>query len=442
MAKVKMQLDTKSTNLIRGIRRWEVVAVVINSIIGAGIFGLPSKVAGLLGPYSLVAFVVCALFVTLLIICFAEVCSRFSETGGPYLYAREAFGSVAGFQVGWLLWLVRITAFAANCNLMIAYLSYFWPSAATSWRPILITAIVVALTTVNVTGIRDVALVSNIFTVGKLIPIFIFIAVGLCFLAPENFTTATQPDLKKFSQSVLILVYAFTGFEIALIPAGETREPQRSMPFAILTSIGIVSLVYILIQVVCIGTLPGLAGSGRPLADAADKFMGAPGAMLITAGVIISIIGNLTVVMLAGSRLPFAMASRNELPRFLATVHERYCTPHLAICLTSALMLVVTLSGSFIYAATISTLARLVAYGSTCLALFVLRRRNPDGALFRAPIIAPFAALGLIVWLLRNSSLLEAWHTIIAAVTGLIIYILYRVLTRQEMKTTINEEKI
>jgi len=442
MAKVKMQLDNKSTNLIRGIRRWEVVAVVINSIIGAGIFGLPSQVAGLLGPYSLVAFVVCALFVTLLIICFAEVCSRFSETGGPYLYAREAFGSVAGFQVGWLLWLVRITAFAANCNLMIAYLSYFWPPAATSWRPIFITAIVVALTTVNVTGIRDVAMVSNIFTVGKLIPIFIFIAVGLCFLAPENFSTSIQPDLPKFSKSVLILVYAFTGFEIALIPAGETREPQRSMPFAILTSIGIVSLVYILIQVVCIGTFPGLAGSGRPLADAADKFMGAPGAILITAGVIISIIGNLTVVMLAGSRLPFAMASRNELPRFLATVHERYCTPHLAICLTSALMLVVTLSGSFIYAATISTLARLVAYGTTCLALFALRRRDPDGALFRAPIIVPFAALGLIVWLLRNSSFLEAWHTIIAAATGLIIYILYRVLSRQAMKTTINEEKI
>jgi APA family basic amino acid/polyamine antiporter len=446
MAKIKMHHDNKSTSLIRGIRRWEAVAVVINSIIGAGIFGLPSQVTALLGPYSLFAFIVCAIFVTLVILCFAEVSSRFSETGGPYLYAREAFGSITGFEVGWLMWLARLTAFAANCNLLIAYLSYFWPAAVTTGpRAILITAIVVALTTVNVTGIRDVTMVSNIFTVGKMIPIIIFIAVGLWFLAPENFSPAKQPDFLSFSQAVLLLVYAFTGFEIALIPAGEAREPQRSLPFAILAGIGVVSLVYILIQVVCLGTLPELAGSERPLADAAGNFMGTAGAAVITAGVIISIIGNLTVVLLAGSRLLFAMASRNELPQFLATVHERFRTPHLAICLTAAVMFVITLSGSFIYAVTISTLARLVAYGATCLALFVLRRRNPQGSLFRAPLIAPFASLALIIWLLSNSTLLEAWHTIIAiiaAVTGLIIYALYRVLSRQPLKTRINEEKI
>ena len=443
MSKVKMQQEEKKTNLIRGIRRWEAVAVAINSIIGAGIFGLPSKVTALLGPYSVIAFVVCAFFTTLLILSFAEVCSRFNETGGPYLYAREAFGSVAGFQVGWLMWLARLTAFAANCNLMISYLSYFWPAALTLWpRAILITIVVVTLTMVNVTGIRDTAMVSNIFTVGKLIPIFIFIAVGLFFLAPENFSTASQPDFSKFPDSVLLLVYAFTGFEIALIPAGEAREPQRSMPFAIITSIGVVAAVYILIQIVCIGTFPELAASERPLADAAHKFMGAPGAAIITAGVIISIIGNLTVVLLAGSRLPFAMASRNELPRFLAAIHDRYRTPHLAIYLTGAVMFVLTISGTFIYAVTISTLARLVAYGATCLALFVLRRRDPQGALFRVPLIVPFAALALIVWLLRNSKPLEARHTIIAAVTGLLIYVVYRVLSRQSMKTTINEEKI
>jgi APA family basic amino acid/polyamine antiporter len=443
MAKVKTHHDNKSTNLIRGIRRWEAVAVAINSIIGAGIFGLPSKVTELLGPYSLIAFIVCALFVTLVILCFAEVSSRFSETGGPYLYAREAFGSITGFEVGWLMWLARITAFAANCNLLIAYLSYFWPASATSWpRAILITLIVVALTTVNVIGIRDVAMVSNIFTVGKLIPILVFIAVGLWFLAPENFSTTRPPEFPAFSQAVLLLVYAFTGFEIALIPAGEAREPQRTMPFAILMGIGVVSLVYISIQVVCIGTLPELAGSERPLADAATKFIGTAGATIITAGVVISILGNLTVVLLAGSRLLFAMASRNELPQFLATVHRRYCTPHLSVYLTGAVMLVITLRGSFIYAITISTLARLVAYAATCLSLFVLRRRDPQGALFRAPLIAPFASLALIIWLLSNSTSRESWHTIIAAVTGLLIYILYRVLSRQPMKTTINEEKI
>lgn len=165
--------QTTHPGLIRGIRRWDLVAVAINGIIGAGIFGLPSKVFALIGPYSLIAFIVCALVVTLIVLCFAEVSSRFSETGGPYLYAREAFGSVVGFEVGWLVWLARLTAFAANCNLLIQYLGYFWPGIIAGWpRATVIIAIVVALTVVNVIGVRDAALFSDVFSIGKLIPIY------------------------------------------------------------------------------------------------------------------------------------------------------------------------------------------------------------------------------------------------------------------------------
>src|SRR5881628_1020707 len=158
--------------LIRGIRRWDLVAMVINGIIGAGIFGLPSKIFSLVGPYSLVAFLVCAAIVTLIILCFAEVGSRFEKTGGPYLYASEALGPVVGFEVGWLVWLTRVAAFAANCNLLVSYFGYFWPAATSgSWRAAVIVGIVVSLTIVNVTGVRNAALFGNIFTIGKLIPI-------------------------------------------------------------------------------------------------------------------------------------------------------------------------------------------------------------------------------------------------------------------------------
>src|SRR5215475_1009748 len=270
--------QTAQSGLIRGIRRWDLVAVAINGIIGAGIFGLPSKVYALIGPYSLIAFAACALVVALVVLCFAEVGSRFSETGGPYLYSRVAFGPVVGFEVGWLMWLARVTAFAANCNLMIQYLGYFHPGIATGWaRAVMIIVVAVSLTTVNVVGVRNAALFSDVFTIGKLIPLALFIIAGLFFLNPGNFSAPAQPELSSFSKSVLLLVYAFTGFEMAIIPAGETRDPQRNLPFAILTSLALVAVVYILIQVVCVGTLPELAASKRPLADASERFLGVAG---------------------------------------------------------------------------------------------------------------------------------------------------------------------
>src|SRR5207302_7417315 len=153
---------TSPEGLLRGIRKWDLVAVAINAVIGAGIFGLPSKVFALIGSYSLIAFVVCALVVTLIVLCFAEVGSRFDETGGPYLYAREAFGSAVAFEVGWLIWLARLTAFAANCNLMISYLTLFWPAANTGvTRALIISGVVIALTALNVLGVRQAAIASN-----------------------------------------------------------------------------------------------------------------------------------------------------------------------------------------------------------------------------------------------------------------------------------------
>src|SRR5881628_3410788 len=275
--------------LVRGIRKWDLVAVTINGIIGAGIFGLPAKVYALIGSYSLIAFVACAGVVTLIILCFAEVGSRFDETGGPYTYAREAFGPTVAFEVGWLIWLARLTAFAANCNLMVSYLGFFWPAANSAIpRALIITCVVLFLAALNVTGVRQAAIASDIFTIGKLVPMFIFIGVGLFFLNPYAFALGARPATGAFSQSVLLLLYAFTGFEMAAIPAGEIRDPQKHLPRALLLATAVVAGTYILIQVVCIGTLPELAKSTKPLADAGQRFMGTAGGVLISAGAMIS----------------------------------------------------------------------------------------------------------------------------------------------------------
>jgi amino acid transporter len=424
------------TGLIRGIRRWDLVAVALNGIIGAGIFGLPSQVYALLGPYSLIAFAACALVVALVVLCFTEVGSRFSETGGPYLYAREAFGPVMGFQVGWLMWLARLTAFAANCNLLIQYLGYFHPGIAAGWpRAAMIILVAVSLTAVNVVGVRNAALLSDVFTIGKLIPLVLFIVAGLFFLSPGNFSASAHPiplTLSSLSQSVLLLVYAFTGFEMAIIPAGETRDPQRNLPFALLTSLGLVMVVYIMIQVVCIGTFPELAASKRPLADASERFLGAIGAGVITVGVAISIIGNLIVVILAGARLPFAMAGNRELPRVFAATHDRFRTPHVAIVVTGVVMLALTLPGTFISSLAVSAIARLLAYVVTCAGLITLRRRDEREMRFKAQFKVPagvavsIAALVLCVWLLANSAARDARNAAGAVILGFLIYGVYK----------------
>lgn len=426
--------------LVRGIRRWDLVAVVINGVIGAGIFGLPSKVYSLIGSYSLIAFAVCALVVTLIILCFAEVGSRFDATGGPYLYAREAFGSLLGFEVGWLQWLARITAFAANVNLLVGYLGFFWPAAgAEPWRTLIITGMVLSLTAINIIGVRNATVFGNFFTIGKLIPLVLFIAVGLFFINTANYSFGEQPGgaqlgYATFSTSVLLLIYAFTGFEMAVIPAGEVQNPQRNIPFALLTAIGVIAALYILIQFVSIGTLPGLATSTRPLADASSNFMGTAGAIVISAGAMISITGNLSLLILAGSRIPFAMAEQKQLPSILSSTHERFRTPHFAILLTAAIMLGLALSGTFIYALTISAIARLLTYAATCAALPRFRRMSDvPPAKFKVPagIFVSIAALVLAGWLLSNSSGSEARDAGIAAGLGLLIYFAYRLSRRR-----------
>jgi amino acid transporter len=412
--------------LVRGIRRWDLVALAINAIVGAGIFGLPSEVFGRIGAYSVGAFVVCAFIVALIILCFAEVSSRFSGTGGPYLYAREAFGPLAGFEVGWMILIARLTAFAANCNLLVSYVSFFWPAAGDgTGRAVVILLIVGALTIVNVVGVRSAALTGDVFTVAKLVPLLLLVGVGAFFLEPAAFELGPAPAFGQFSTSVLLLVYAFTGFEMATIPGGETRDPGRDMPYALLMAIGFVAVLYVAIQIVAIGTLPDLATSSRPLADVGSRVLGASGGAIVAGGAIVSIVGNLNVILLTASRLPFAMATRGELPRLLTTTHQRFHTPHYAVMLTAAVVLLLTLTGTFVYAATISVIARLLGYGATCAALPVLRRKSgvPPPA-FGAPWggAAAVAALVFAAWLLAQSTGSQVRDASIAAAVGILIY--------------------
>jgi amino acid transporter len=410
-----------------GLRRHDLVALVINSVVGAGIFGLPSRVFALAGTYSLLAYVVAAAAIFLVILCFAEVASRFTSTGGPYLYARTTFGPVVGFQTGWLLWLARIAGFASLANLFVGYLAQFMPAVSGEpWRSVTMVAVVSAVTAVNIVGVRVTTAVTNALTVGKLVPLLLLIGIGLFAVDPGRYSVATPPSSAAFSQATLLLIFTFIGFEGVTIPTGEMRDPARHLPFALFSGLAIVALVYIFVQVVCIGTLPDLAQSSRPLADAGLRVLGPSGASVIAVGALLSIAGTLNAAMFANPRLLLAMAEQRQLPQVLSATHARFRTPVAATVLTSMVSLGLALFSSFVSALTISTVVRLLVYATTCAALPVLRwnssaRRAP----FSAPA-GPFLSIVSVVlsaWLVSSAPWGEMRMAGFAVLSGFLLYL-------------------
>jgi APA family basic amino acid/polyamine antiporter len=433
-----------NVRLVRELRRWDLVALVINSILGAGIFGLPSRAFALAGTYSLLAYVVSATAIALVVLCFAEVGSRFSKTGGPYLYARTTFGPLVGFQVGWLLWVGRVAASASLANLFVGYVGYFLPAAdATMSRTAILAVLLAVLATANIRGVRLTATVTNVLTLGKLLPLGLLAVAGIFFVHGPPFASAAPPSYRAFSEAALLLVFTYTGFEGATIPSGEMRAPTRHLPFALLTGFGVVTLVYVAVQIVCIATLPDLAHSERPVADAALRVLGAPGASLVAAGALVSIAGTLNALMFATPRLLFAMSENGQLPQVLSSTHSRFRTPTVAIVLTAVIGFVLAVFSTFVSSLTLSAVVRLLAYATTCAAVPILRRR-PDVA--SATFLVPLAtltlsgALALIAWLLSNSPWHEMRLAAIAIVVGVVLsYVCARPPSREVTAAAIAE---
>ena len=402
--------------------------MLINLFIGAGIFGLPSRAFALADSYSLLAFVICGGLIGLIILCFLEVGSRFPGTGGPYLYARETFGPVAGFQMGWLLWLTRITSFAIICDILLSYLGVLWPdiNAGVS-RFLLVTLIVCVLTAINYVGVRHAARTSNVLAVLKLLPLVLFVIVGVWFVEPTNFEFRQVPNTNTLALAVMVLIFAFSGFEVATINAGEVEEPDKAFPFALFFTLALVLFFYLGIQVVAIGTLPGLETSTRPLADAATVFLGPAGALVIVVGAIVSTSGTLNAGLLGGSRLPYAMAQAKQIPKFFDQTHPKHQTPTRSLIVTAIACWLACLSFNFVEALTINSVIRLITYAVVCAALPILRRRSDAPRANYVTRAGPWvagAALLLCAWLLSRVSAVEIIQVFAAIVIGATLYAL------------------
>ena len=392
-----VSLSDSGLELRRELGKWDLAAIGINQVIGSAVFILPSQVAAQLGNWSPIAFVAVGLASLLVALCFAEVGSRFEGTGGPYLYTRAAFGRFIAFEVGWMQWFTRVTGQAAVVNAIALALGFYWPAMTSGiGRIAMIASVTLALAWVNVRGIRQSALVINLFTIAKLAPLAVFIVVGSWFVDASRLTPLESVSLNEASTGALLLVFAFGGYEVIGIPAGEATQPRKHVPFAFVTTILAVTVIMTLTQIVATGTLPDLATSTTPLADASLLFMGGAGALLISAGAVVSMTGNNMGAVLTGSRVLFALAEHGELPRFFRAIHRRYRTPSNAIVFTAIVALGLALSGSFAVLAVASAIARLVTYISACAATIRLRHRTFGGAVEPALFVVPGTLVPLL----------------------------------------------
>ncbi len=394
--------STPGHQLVRAIGRWSLAALVVNSVIGSGVFGLPSTVAGHVGKLSPLAVLLAGAGMGVIFGCFAEVASYFQEAGGPYLYARAAFGRLMGIQMAWMLYLGQVSAPAANANLFVIYLAEFWPRANDPLpRALIITVLVGVLAVINVRGVRAGTQVSNIFTAAKLVPLFAVILLGLFVLFVHHAPVAATPPgthgISEWLKAVLLMVFAYGGFETALAPMSEAKNPRRDAPFALFTALLVCMVIYALIQWVVVGVLPDAAHSDRPLADVARVALGSMGAGLVAIGALVAFYGYLSAKILAMPRVTFALAEQNDFPKIFAAVHRRFHTPYVSILVFAALVWAFALSGQFKWNVTLSTVARLLYYGVCCAALPALRHKQPGKAMFRLPAGNFFAGLGVVL---------------------------------------------
>jgi amino acid transporter len=415
-----------SPALIRTLGRTGLTAISINTIIGGGIFALPGNVAHLLGPASPLGYLIAGLAMLTITLCFAEASSQFEGSGGPYLYTRTAFGGFIGFETGWMFLVARVTAVAALSNTFSDYLGYFWPFLAQSGgRVLAITLMTGVLTGVNYRGVRPGAWMVYALTIGKLIPLLVFCGAGMLFLNPRSFSFTAMPEAGSLQQASILLMFALGGFENASIPSEEAIHPRRNMPAALIGSVSAVVVLYILIQVVAMSTLPGLATSATPLASAAQSFLGQAGAVLLTMGAVLSTSGSNSSNLLVGPRLVYAMAQGRQLPAILARLHPRYCTPALSIVLYGAIAWALGLASGFTQLASVSALSRLLIYLAACAAVPVLRRKIPAAERgFTLPGGASIPVLGIAVcaWLLIGSTVVQALLAGAALAAGAVVY--------------------
>ena len=423
--------DQTTPGLLRAIGRWDLVGIMINATIGAGILGLPGRAFALLGPWSLLAVVAGGLLIALVGACFAEAGSRFVRTGGAYLYVYEAFGPAPGAVVGWTAIITRSLSYAAISNLAIGYAAGIWPPIAEgAWRIVALTSVTAALTTLCYRGVRLSSFANNAFITCKLAVLLGFVAIGLPALATHHLPAWTPPPVGNWAPTVVILLFGLIGLEATVVNAGEMRNPRRDLPFALAVGVGTVMVVYMLVFLVSMVTVPDLAHSKKPVFDGMVAVLGAAGGTVFAIGSIATMLGTMFAIVFIGPRLFLGFAENGQLPRVLTRIHPRFRTPYVSVLLTGAICWVLAVISSFVGALNATTFTRLVIYLATCLSVLVLRRRRycetPEALMLpTGNAIAIAASLGC-AWVLLQMNGADLESLALSLLPGIVLAIWYR----------------
>jgi len=397
--------------LVRAIGARQLTASIINVTVGAGIFVLPAAAAASLGPAAPMAYLACAVLMALIVCCFAAAGSRVSLTGGLYAYVGVAFGPFVGFLAGVLYFLMATFAVASVASAFAGSVGVLWPAlTAPPARAALIALLFAALATVNVRGVKPGVRLVEIVTIAKLAPLLILVATGIWFVNPEYLRWPAMPSAAAVGSSAIVLIFAFVGLEIALVPSGEVRDPTRTVPRALFSALAITTTLYLLIQTVAQGLLgPSIATyAAAPLAETASRVLGAGGRLLVLAGAAISMFGYASGDMLGSPRALFAFARDGVLPAAIARIHPRFHTPSIAIIVYACLVAGVAASSSFTQLAILANVAALTLYLMCVSASFELQRRDvrSDGVPFALPAgpLVPLLAAAVILWMLSHAT--------------------------------------
>lgn len=386
---------------------FSIILLGMNAIIGSGIFLLPGQAYAIAGTSSLFVYLFITFLAGSLALCFAEAAGLFRSNGGAYIYAKEAFGNFVGFEVGFMKYIVQVVAWATMAVGFVTALSAVFPEISEGpIRALLIVGLIVVLSVINIIGIDVAKYVNNVATVGKLVPIIVFIAAGIFFIKGANFQPIIPKDMTtvKFSEAAILIFYAFTGFEAIATASEEMDNPKKNLPIAIAVAIGCVSVIYFLIQFVSIGILgASLEGTTTPVVDAMSKFTGSAGGILVTAGTLVSIGGINVANSIFVPRGCLALGERGMLPPAVKKMSSRG-TPVTAIIISAVLVIPLALSGTFTQLATISVISRFTQYIPTCLSIIVFRRRGMEST-FKVPFgyTIPIVASLVSLWLLFNA---------------------------------------
>ena len=404
---------------IRAISRADLTLAIVNGVIGSAIFGMPADIARLTGTQSPIAHLIAALAVLTIVLCFAEVASRFEDSGGAYLYSREAFGRHVGFQAGWLTLWTRLLSAAANLNLFASYLSQILPVAGEkTGKAAVIVAVLVVITAINLIGVKQASWTVDVFTIAKLLPLALLVVWGLPLVSADVLKTQTVAE-PQWTEAVLFLIFAFGGFEAPLMSAGEAKDARKDSAFALLVALAVIATVYISVQYVTIGLVPNLQQEKAPIAAAFSVLWGPSGVVFASFAAMISVWGWATGNGLQSPRLLYSMAERGELPRVFAKVHPRFLTPHVAIIGFSIVAGALAIGGTFVGNAVLSAIVRLIVYAMVCVSLWVFRRTK-EPAHFQVPFALPISALalGFCLYMLSTRSFAQAGIILAAMVAG------------------------